>query len=591
MVAKNYFQLFYLSFKDYKFQILSLAVLGFVGGLLGGLGINALIPLFGLVTGGATATDPISRWIELLFSSLGLTFNLSSLLIFVASLFVLKSILLIIFSYINGRITADYEEKQRRLIFESTLKAKWSYLLNQKLGHLEKILMTDVGYGKSMMVQVSSGMLVVTNLLVYTLVAVNVSWSITVFTFLTAGAFFALIFRPIVGRVKSIAEEDERLSKEISHYLNQQVVGMKSIKIMSVVDQMIKIARDYFHQVRHLRIRSNLTGSLSGVLIEPVSLIFLSILFAFAVKMPNFNLPAFLVVVYVSKQIFVYAEQLHSLILSAAGILPFVHKTHDYKNETSTKQESDEGTLPFKFETELTIKNLTFHYQSKAEAALDKINAALKRGEITGLIGPSGTGKTTLVDIILRLFEAEQGEIRLDGVLIKEIKLDDWRRRIGYVSQDVFLINDTIAANIRFYEDSLTQAQIEAAAHSAQVHQFIKNLPEGYETVVGERGLLLSAGQRQRIAIARVLAREPELLILDEATSSLDNESEAEIQKVINSLRGKLTVLIIAHRLSTVRLVDRLIVLQHGRVTEEGSPEKLLQNNDSYFSKVYNLKN
>src|SRR3989338_1414349 len=173
---------------------------------------------------------------------------------------------------------------------------------------------------------------------------------------------------------------------------------------------------------------------------------------------------------------------------------------------------------------------------------------------------------------------------------MESIELTDWRRNIGYVSQDIFLMNDTVANNIRFYDDTVTDKELRVAAKLANIGGFVDTLPQKYETIIGERGVMLSAGQRQRIVIARILARQPELLILDEATSALDNESEIKIQEVIKKLKGKITVLAVAHRLSTVIDSDRLIVLEDGRIVEQGQPAKLLEDKGSYFSKVYNLR-
>ena len=190
------------------------------------------------------------------------------------------------------------------------------------------------------------------------------------------------------------------------------------------------------------------------------------------------------------------------------------------------------------------------------------------------------------MDLLLRLVDPSGGEILLDGKDIRTIRLKEWRRRVGYVSQDIFLLNDTIANNIRFFDPSITDEDVTRAASMANIYEFVRTCKDGFETVVGERGIMLSAGQRQRIAIARVLARSPDILILDEATSALDNESEAKIQEVIDQLRGKVTVLIIAHRLSTVMSADMLLVLEKGTIVEEGKPGELLSDTRSRFYKM-----
>ena len=202
-----------------------------------------------------------------------------------------------------------------------------------------------------------------------------------------------------------------------------------------------------------------------------------------------------------------------------------------------------------------------------------------------GLIGPSGAGKTTVADILLRLFEPTSGSVTIDNEPIGNIRIDEWRQYIGYVSQDVFLLNASVSENIRFYSPNVTDADIEEAARKANIYDFVMSLPQGFATTVGDRGVLLSGGQRQRIVLARALAKRPKLLILDEATSALDSESERLIQEAIRALHGSITVFVIAHRLSTIESVDTLLVLEDGKLTESGTPMQLLNTATSYFAK------
>lgn len=252
-------------------------------------------------------------------------------------------------------------------------------------------------------------------------------------------------------------------------------------------------------------------------------------------------------------------------------------------------KEKDSGGNPFAFKERLEFAKVSLLYPSGKEA-LKEISFRLGRGESVGLIGPSGSGKTSVADLILRLFEPSRGHITLDGTKIKEIDMGEWRRRVGYVAQEPFLLNTTIRENIKFYDDSISDQDIMEAAKQAYIYDFVSSLPQGLDSSVGERGVLFSAGQRQRIALARVLARHPEILILDEATSALDNESEFAIQQAIRALKGRITVFTIAHRLSTILDADRLLILAEGKIVEEGHPKDLLNDPESLFSKVYNLK-
>jgi ABC-type multidrug transport system fused ATPase/permease subunit len=257
------------------------------------------------------------------------------------------------------------------------------------------------------------------------------------------------------------------------------------------------------------------------------------------------------------------------------------------QNDVKKHRDTMGGNEPFVFKKNIELNNVSFAYDTHRKI-LQGISMQVKRGSTIGLVGESGGGKTTIADLLLGLFKPTAGTINIDGVDISNFKLSELRSRIGYVSQDIFLKNDTVENNIRFYNDSLIQEDIETAAEQAHIYDTIMALPKGFDTIVGERGTRLSGGQRQRIVLARVLARRPDVLILDEATSSLDNESEAEIKKTLLELRGNITMIIIAHRLTTVKDCDQIFVLKDGRIAESGTPSALLQDVNSLFYKMQN---
>jgi subfamily B ATP-binding cassette protein MsbA len=241
-----------------------------------------------------------------------------------------------------------------------------------------------------------------------------------------------------------------------------------------------------------------------------------------------------------------------------------------------TETALDRGTVaPAVFERAITFDRVTFTYGD--EPVLRDVSLAARRGQIVALVGPSGAGKSTLVDLIPRFHEPTSGRILLDDVDTREIRLDALRALVGIVSQDTVLFNDTVRANIAYgASERYTDAQIEAAARAANAHGFIAELPQGYATVLGERGTRLSGGQRQRIAIARALLVDPPILILDEATSALDTESERLVQEAVDRLLAHRTVFVIAHRLSTVQHADQILVLDRGAIVERGTHAELL---------------
>jgi ABC-type multidrug transport system fused ATPase/permease subunit len=212
---------------------------------------------------------------------------------------------------------------------------------------------------------------------------------------------------------------------------------------------------------------------------------------------------------------------------------------------------------------------VTVRYGEKS--ILCDVSFTIAPGQVIGIVGRSGAGKSTLIDTILGLVEPSEGELAVDDVILREADLAAWRSRIGYVSQETFLFHDTIANNIRWSVSDASMDSVRTAAKAAGLDGFVCSLPQGYDTIVGDRGAKLSGGQRQRVSLARALVRQPTVLVLDEPTSALDSVSEKEIMSVINSLRGQITIIIVAHRLSTVRDADFIYVLEHGRIVEQGS--------------------
>jgi len=237
---------------------------------------------------------------------------------------------------------------------------------------------------------------------------------------------------------------------------------------------------------------------------------------------------------------------------------------------------------------EIEFRNVTFHYETEKKNVLTNLNLSVRKGESIALVGPSGGGKTTLCSLIPRFYEASEGEILLDGTPIKDIQLASLRENIGVVAQDVYLFSGSIRENIAYGKRNATEEEIIEAATLAGAHEFIQSLPDGYDTYVGERGVKLSGGQKQRISIARVFLKNPPVLILDEATSALDNESERLVQESLEKLAKGRTTFTIAHRLTTVRNADRILVLTEQGIVESGTHEQLVQQGGIY-AELYQL--
>ncbi|MGN1185355.1 MAG: ABC transporter ATP-binding protein, partial [Oliverpabstia sp.] len=235
-----------------------------------------------------------------------------------------------------------------------------------------------------------------------------------------------------------------------------------------------------------------------------------------------------------------------------------------------------------KAEGNISFDHVTFHYEENKENVLSNVNLQVEHGEYVALVGSSGAGKTTLCSLIPRFYDVTDGSVRLDGIDIRKLKLKDLRRQIGIVQQDVYLFAGTVMENIRYGKPEATDEEVVMAARAANAHEFIMNLPQGYDTDIGQRGVKLSGGQKQRLSIARVFLKNPPVLIFDEATSALDNESEKIVQHSLENLAKNRTTFVIAHRLSTIRNAQRILVLTENGIEEEGTHDELMKKGGIY---------
>lgn len=576
---------------QYRWRILVTTLLGFVSSLLGGLGISMLIPLFAFVTQqNSTGTSNVFyQLVAKIFSFLHLSYNLPILLVLMVSFFIGKAVITILTIHLSDKISAQYDRNISSMLFKKTLEADWTFLMNQRVGYLDRVISNDVAAGSNILRAISELMLRVASLITYAAIAFKLSVSITLMS-LVGGALILVVLKPLFFKTRKLAKHANLTGKKLGHLINESLIGIKTIKAFAVEPSLVKRGYFYFEELRKARIKTSLISSFQGTLFEPVSLLFISIIFAYSFKSPDFNIASFAVIIYLIQKMYSYIQGIQGKLDGINSLFTYLETMLSYQKEVQQYKENTPGTEPFKFEQEISIQDVGFAYPNMESNTLSDINFTIQKGEMIGIIGPSGAGKTTLVDIFLQLLKPQSGVVKIDEVDINSIKLDAWRKNIGYVSQDVFLLNDTIEANIRFYDESISRESIENASKMANIYDFIQGLPNKFETQVGERGIKLSGGQRQRIALARVLAKKSSVLILDEATSSIDNESEALIQKSINNLKGKVTVLVIAHRLTTVMSSDRIIVIDNGKLIESGAPSELIKNQDSYLYKSYHIK-
>ena len=561
----NVLRLLVSAFGSYYRSLIFIVVLGFFASVLEGLGISAIIPLFSFVTGGGGfAADTVTRVFSTIFAFVGLPYTFRYLLFFVGTLFIVRILALFAIQNVTARIVFGYERDMRERIFTATVKSNWPFLSTQKVGHLDQILITNTITTAAFFGIFSTAVLIITKTIAYIVIAFNISHIIAFLSFIVGAAlFFAL--QPLFRMNKNTSTEAERLNRSLAHFASQNVSGMKSVKSAGVEESVSKESSYYFETIRKVHVNIATIRGLLEMGIQFAGLAFVAGVFAYMYRMPGFNFASFAVIVYAVNQIFMQIQMAQVQLNALSGMLPYLSKARSYQDEAETNAESTGGINSATIAEGIEFRNVSFSYPRRGEVLSD-ISFSVKQGQIVAIVGPSGVGKSTVADLLLRLIEPASGTVLADGKDIRTVSLREWRKTIGYIPQDPFLLNDSIRNNIAFYDSELPLEAIIDSAKRANIHEFIESLPHGYDTHIGDRGVFVSGGQRQRIVLARLLARKPKVLILDEATSALDPESERAIIRSIENLRGEVTIFIIAHGGEMQSSADVAITLSGGRV-------------------------
>lgn len=406
--------------------------------------------------------------------------------------------------------------------------------------------------------------------------------------FLVTGPVIVMLIRYASHRFRKISLHIQQSMGYLTQFVEQTISGQKTIKAFGADTQQAQLFASLNQHNRALHLKMALVNSLNAPLVQLVAACMLALVIYLATRQSiaeQISVGEFVSFITAMMLIMQPVKRLTNINASLQRGIAAAQSIFSLLDEIP---ESDQGHKRLsRAEGSISFEEVSFEYAENS--VLKHINLSIDAGQSVAIVGRSGSGKSTLAELVLRFYEPSKGVIRLDGTDIRDYQLSDLRRQIAIVGQDALLFNDTLANNIAFGSSPRTDpGAIEAAAVSAHAMEFIQALPDGLQTRVGDRGILLSGGQRQRIAIARAILKDAPILILDEATSSLDSESERHVQAAIQALRRDRTALIIAHRLSTVENADRIFVLDEGGIVESGSHRELMQKQGLY-AELYRL--
>lgn len=404
----------------------------------------------------------------------------------------------------------------------------------------------------------------------------------------------ALIY-PIVrfGKgMRNISHRSQERMADLAALLAEGVRGHRVVKAFG----METFEYDRFRRAtgRHLKVnlRAQALSNLSSPVVESLAVVGSAALLVYAGnKIRSESLTAPELIMFLANLFMMYdpVRKLNKVNLILQEALAAAQRVAGLLATPNEVREKPDAVEVREIREGIRYEDVTFSYEDDDRMVLRNVSLEVPRGRIVALVGPSGAGKSTLVNLLPRFFDVDSGRVTLDGVDLRDLKLENLRSHIGIVTQETVLFNDSVRANIAYGRSDLSLERVREAAAAAYADEFVMDMPEGYDTVVGEGGAKLSGGQRQRIAIARALLKNPPILILDEATSQLDSESEALVQKALSNLMQGRTTLVIAHRLSTVTRADRIVVMENGRIVEEGSHDELVTQGGMY-KRLYDLQ-
>lgn len=572
----------YLLPTSFKKSIVFLFILMFLGMLFEMLGVGILLPALAIILNPNIVDDyPQAQFIIELIGNIPhsklILFGLLSIIV----IYVLKAFFLIFVNWQQNNFSISLSKTLEDLLFKGYLNQPYTFHLNRnsavllrnfnELGHLTEMTQAFIG----LIIEISA-IIGVLCLIIF----IEPKGAFIVASFLII--FLFIFHKSTKNRILMWGEERQTFTVIKNQNLLQSLDGVKDIKLMNRFDHFTNEFSKSNLSLSKIRIKANTLSQIPRHYIEVLAVISLValILSMLAQNKPiDILIPTLGIFTAAAFRLIPSINRIMSYMQVIQIARPTINLLYDefYLINTSIilKQENKE----LNFGDKIIFKNIKFRYTSKSKLVLENISLEIKKGETVGFIGPSGSGKSTLIDLLLGLLEPEHGEIVIDNMPLKSY-YRAWQNKIGYVPQSIYLANDSLRSNVAFGIDPkfVDDDAVNKAVDAAQLTEFILNLDEGIHTLVGERGARLSGGQRQRIGIARALYHNPSVLILDEASSSLDNETEKGFMDAINNLKREKTIIIVTHRLSTVSNCDKIFKLKSGKLIQEGIPEEVLLN-------------
>lgn len=554
-----------------------------------------VLPLLANLGGGFVQSDAyvkITTVSNQILSLIGLENSTIGLLLLIGFFFVAKGILSFSVLGLNARLCSNLLRDLKWSLYSKYNTMSYQYYVYRSTGYFINAI-GQVGALVSGVTHLNQLLINSIYAFIYIFMAFVVAMEFG-FMALVAGAILFFLFRNLNNKIRILSRSQANESASLDHLLIQ---SLHSFKYMRSTDQSLKISSRIYTLLRSIsnaKLKTDLATFFTQSIREPLSIVLIVVIMLIQLEIFQQPIaPIFIAILFFHRALgaLLGIQSAWQDLLSGTGGIEFVH--NEFVNQKIEKEKN--GTIIVNdLLGGVEFEDVYFSYNGDSMGVLHGISFKIPPKTSIALVGASGAGKSTIVDMLTLMLKPTLGQIKIDGFDSDDIDLSSWRSQIGYVGQETILFDDSIFNNISLWEKNLDldhlQNKVHRAARQAHLSDFIESLPDGFDTQIGDRGLKLSGGQRQRLSIARELFRSPKFLILDEATSSLDSESEKEVQNSIDELKGKISVLMIAHRLSTIQNVDCIYVIEQGKVVERGSFNELKTQDSSRFSKLVSLQ-
>ena len=569
-----------------------------IAGIFEGIGIMMLFPLLEALSGegGNEVSDPspILVYFNKALESVGLQNSITSVLILITVAFALKGLMTFFAMAYGNYLRGTLLGKLKSRLFSELVNVKYSYFASRDTGYFINLIndQTTRAMNSFYLLCLFGSQLILS--IVYIAFAIFIAWRFGVMA-IAAGGFLFVIFRSLNVYVRKLSR---KLASENGLLANLLIQALQAFKYLVATHQAPKLKVKIDSSIQRLvslQIATGVANSFTNALREPLAVVLIMLIMLFQIIILEESLTPILV------SIILFYRALNALLTTQIqlqkmfGEIGSLEMVEQEFSLLSTNEQIQGDKSIDSFSSGISFKDIHFSYSIDAKNVFTDLNLQIPLRSSVAFVGESGVGKSTLADLISLMLEPTFGILSIDKLSSSSLDLQSWRSQIGYVSQDTIVFDDTIANNICLWgspadNNSDTVTEIKHAAKQANLDHFIETLPDGYNTLVGDRGVRLSGGQRQRLFIARELFRQPNILILDEATSALDSESEKAIQTSIDALKGKITLIIIAHRLSTIKNVGIIHVVEDGRIAESGSFQDLSKKPNSFFSRMIEMQ-